>query len=77
MRKLHRQRRAIYLLGGEVKDIYKFDLFDQKRSFVVIERSGRRRKLIQEKPAHRQKNRCSNKKEIMRWILDPVGVISL
>ena len=31
-------KRAIYLLGGEVKDIYKFDLFDQKRSFVVIEK---------------------------------------
>ena len=31
-------KKAIYLLGGEVKDIYKFDLFDQKRSFVVIEK---------------------------------------
>ena len=31
-------KRAIYLLGGEVKDIYKFDLFDQKRSFVAIEK---------------------------------------
>jgi len=31
-------RKAIKILGGEIKDIYKFDLSDQKRSFVTIEK---------------------------------------
>ena len=30
--------KAIKILGGQVKDIYKFDLSDQKRSFVTIEK---------------------------------------
>ena len=30
--------KAIKILGGEIKDIYKFDLSDQKRSFVTIEK---------------------------------------
>ena len=31
-------KNAIFLLGGELKDIYKFDLAEQKRSFVMIEK---------------------------------------
>ena len=30
--------KAIKILGGEMKDVYKFDLSDQKRSFVIIEK---------------------------------------
>ena len=30
--------KAIKILGGEMKDVYKFDLSDQKRSFVTIEK---------------------------------------
>jgi len=30
--------KAIKILGGEIKDIYKFDLAEQKRSFVTIEK---------------------------------------
>ena len=30
--------KAIKILGGQIKDIYKFDLSDQKRSFVTIEK---------------------------------------
>lgn len=29
-------KRAINLLGGNVKEVYKFDLYEQKRSFVII-----------------------------------------
>lgn len=29
-------RKAIFLLGGKIEDIYKFDLYEQKRSFVII-----------------------------------------
>lgn len=31
-------KNAVFLLGGKLKDIYKFDLYDQKRSFVMIEK---------------------------------------
>lgn len=31
-------KNAIKILGGQIKDIYKFDLSDQKRSFVTIEK---------------------------------------
>lgn len=31
-------KKAISLLGGNLKEIYKFDLYEQKRSFVVIEK---------------------------------------
>lgn len=31
-------KKAIFLLGGAVTDIYKFDLYGQKRSFVVIKK---------------------------------------
>lgn len=31
-------KKAIKILGGQIKDIYKFDLSDQKRSFVKIEK---------------------------------------
>lgn len=30
--------KAIKILGGEMKDVYKFDLSDQKRSFIIIEK---------------------------------------
>lgn len=29
-------KKAIFLLGGKVEDVYKFDLYEQKRSFVLI-----------------------------------------
>ena len=29
-------KKAVFVLGGEVADVYKFDLYEQKRSFVVI-----------------------------------------
>lgn len=31
-------KNATFLLGGKVKNVYKFDLYEQKRSFVVIEK---------------------------------------
>ena len=31
-------KKAIKILGGQIKDIYKFDLAEQKRSFVTIEK---------------------------------------
>ena len=29
-------KKAITILGGKIEDIYKFDLYEQKRSFVII-----------------------------------------
>lgn len=29
-------KKAIRLLGGKIEDVYKFDLYEQKRSFVII-----------------------------------------
>ncbi len=29
-------KKAIKLLGGKIEDVYKFDLYEQKRSFVII-----------------------------------------
>ena len=31
-------KNATFLLGGKIKEVYKFDLYEQKRSFVVIEK---------------------------------------
>ena len=31
-------KNAVKVLGGQIKDIYKFDLSEQKRSFVMIEK---------------------------------------
>ena len=31
-------KNATFLLGGKVKDVYKFDLYEQKRSFVIIKK---------------------------------------
>ena len=31
-------KNATFLLGGKVKAVYKFDLYEQKRSFVIIEK---------------------------------------
>lgn len=31
-------KKAISVLGGELKEIYKFDLYEQKRSFVIIDK---------------------------------------
>lgn len=30
--------KAVKILGGQIKDVYKFDLSEQKRSFVIIEK---------------------------------------
>lgn len=32
-------KHAIFLLGGKTKDVFKFDLYEQKRSFVIIEKT--------------------------------------
>ena len=31
-------KKAVFVLGGKVADVYKFDLYEQKRSFVVIDK---------------------------------------
>lgn len=31
-------KKAVFVLGGKVMDVYKFDLYEQKRSFVVIDK---------------------------------------
>ena len=31
-------KNATFLLGGKIKDVYKFDLYEQKRSFVIIKK---------------------------------------
>ena len=31
-------KNATFLLGGKIKEVYKFDLYEQKRSFVVIDK---------------------------------------
>ena len=31
-------KKAVFVLGGKVTDVYKFDLYEQKRSFVVIDK---------------------------------------
>ncbi len=35
---LEQAKRAIFLLGGKTEDVIKFDLYDQKRSFVKIKK---------------------------------------
>jgi len=35
---LNAAKNAVKILGGQIKDVYKFDLYDQKRSFVMIEK---------------------------------------
>lgn len=32
-------KNAIFLLGGKTKEVFKFDLYEQKRSFVIIEKT--------------------------------------
>lgn len=31
-------KKAITILGGRIEDVYKFDLYEQKRSFVIIDK---------------------------------------
>lgn len=31
-------KRAISILGGKIEDVYKFDLYEQRRSFVIIDK---------------------------------------
>jgi len=31
-------KKAVKILGGQLKNVYKFDLSEQKRSFVIIEK---------------------------------------
>lgn len=31
-------KKAVSILGGKIREVYKFDLYEQKRSFVVIEK---------------------------------------
>ena len=35
---VNQAQRAIKILGGKVEEIYKFDLYEQKRSFVIIKK---------------------------------------
>lgn len=35
---VNQAKKAIFMLGGKITDVYKFDLYEQKRSFVVIEK---------------------------------------
>ncbi|MBO5522536.1 MAG: 16S rRNA (guanine(527)-N(7))-methyltransferase RsmG [Roseburia sp.] len=35
---VNQAKKAISVLGGKIVDVYKFDLYEQKRSFVVIEK---------------------------------------
>lgn len=35
---VNQAKKAISILGGKIIDVYKFDLYEQKRSFVVIEK---------------------------------------
>lgn len=50
-------KKAVFVLGGKVTDVYKFDLYEQKRSFVVIDKENIHRKHIRGKPALRQRSR--------------------
>lgn len=34
-------KKAIKILGGKIEDVYKFDLYEQKRSFVIIKKEKR------------------------------------
>lgn len=35
---VNQAKKAVSVLGGKIKDVYKFDLYEQKRSFVIIEK---------------------------------------
>lgn len=35
---VNKAKKAISILGGKLEDVYKFDLYEQKRSFVIIEK---------------------------------------
>lgn len=35
---VNQAKKAISILGGKISDVYKFDLYDQKRSFVIIKK---------------------------------------
>lgn len=35
---VNQAKKAVHTLGGKIEDVYKFDLYDQKRSFVIIEK---------------------------------------
>lgn len=35
---VNQAKKAISILGGKITDVYKFDLYEQKRSFVVVEK---------------------------------------
>lgn len=42
-------KKAIFLLGGKVEDVYKFDLYEQKRSFVLIRKEKKTPKIYPRK----------------------------
>ena len=35
---MQESKKACFLLGGKLKEVYKFDLEESKRSFVVVEK---------------------------------------
>ena len=53
------QKNATFLLGGKMKEVYKFDLYEQKRSFVVIDKVKGTPKNLSEKSRNTDKrHRC-------------------
>ena len=42
-------KKAVFVLGGKVTDVYKFDLYEQKRSFVVINKEKHTPKIYPRK----------------------------
>lgn len=42
-------KKAISVLGGELREIYKFDLYEQKRSFVIIDKKKKTPKVYPRK----------------------------
>lgn len=38
---VNQAKKAIFVLGGKLEDVYKFDLYEQKRSFVIIKKEKR------------------------------------
>lgn len=49
-------KKAVYLLGGKIKDVYKFTLGEQKRSFVIISKERKTPKTYPRKAGTPSKN---------------------
>ena len=51
-------KRAIHVLGGKLDQVYKFDLHEQKRSFVIIEKVKKTPAVYPRKAGTPTKNHC-------------------